>query len=98
MQNPNVKLFFKLPSKFQIPTPIGNYNPDWGYILEEEDMISKEIKKTMYFIGESKTSKDQMDLRGSEFHKIQYSKKHFDVISGDDKNTQYKHLAHPREI
>ena len=98
LQNPNVKLFFKLPSKFQIPTPIGNYNPDWGYILEEEDMISKEIKKTMYFVGESKTSKDQMDLRGSEFHKIQYSKKHFDVISGDDKNTQYKHLAHPREI
>ena len=61
-------------------------------------MISKEIKKTMYFVGESKTSKDQMDLRGSEFHKIQYGKKHFDVISGDDKNTQYKHLAHPREI
>ena len=96
--DPRVKLFFKLPSKFKIPTPIGSYNPDWGYILEEKDMISGKIKKTMYFVGESKTSKDQMDLRGSEFHKIQYSKKHFDVIAKDSEDTQYKHLAHPGEI
>ena len=26
--DPNVKFFFKLPSDFKIPTPIGNYNPD----------------------------------------------------------------------
>ena len=50
--DPRVKLFFKLPSKFKIPTPIGNYNPDWGYILEEKDMISGNIKKIMYFVGE----------------------------------------------
>tara|TARA_B100000989_G_C19529698_1_gene468906 strand:+ start:2129 stop:4840 length:2712 start_codon:yes stop_codon:yes gene_type:complete len=96
--DPRVKLFFKLPSKFKIPTPIGSYNPDWGYILEEKDMISGKIKKTMYFVGESKTSKDEMGLRGSEFHKIQYSKKHFDVIAKDSEDTQYKHLAHPSEI
>ena len=96
--DPRVKLFFKLPSKFKIPTPIGNYNPDWGYILEEKDMISGNIKKIMYFVGESKTSTDQMDLRGSEFHKIQYCKKHFDVIAKDSEDTQYRHLGHPSEI
>ena len=96
--DPRVKLFFKLPSKFKIPTPIGTYNPDWGYILEEKDMISGNIKKIMYFVGESKTSTDQMDLRGSEFHKIQYCKKHFDVIAKDSEDTQYRHLGHPSEI
>lgn len=36
-----VKLFFKIPDKFKIPTPIGNYNPDWAVYVENEN--EKEI-------------------------------------------------------
>ena len=32
--------FFKLPSWFKIPTPIGNYNPDWAVLLEKDKKIS----------------------------------------------------------
>lgn len=29
--DPDVKLFFKIPKRFTIETPIGTYNPDWLY-------------------------------------------------------------------
>jgi hypothetical protein len=28
-----VRFFFKLPSRFKIPTPLGNYNPDWAVLV-----------------------------------------------------------------
>lgn len=80
LDNPNIKLFVKLPSKFYVPTPIGNYNPDWGYIKEEKDPITKELKQTLYLVGETKTSKDEFDLRGREWFKIECSKKHFKLL------------------
>ena len=30
--DPDVKMFFKIPSRFKIETPIGTYNPDWGRV------------------------------------------------------------------
>ena len=27
--DPDVKMFLKLPSRFKVDTPIGSYNPDW---------------------------------------------------------------------
>jgi type III restriction enzyme len=29
------EMFFKIPSRFKIETPIGTYNPDWAVYLEK---------------------------------------------------------------
>lgn len=68
----DVKLYFKLPNWFKIPTPIGNYNPDWALVLEDE--------KKIYFVVETKeTETAQVDLstRGYERLKIKCGKAHF---------------------
>ena len=33
--DPDVKMFFKIPDNFKIDTPIGNYNPDWAVFLNK---------------------------------------------------------------
>ena len=100
LNNPNIKLFVKLPSKFFIPTPIGNYNPDWGYVKEEKNPMSGKVEKTLYFIGETKTSKEEIDLRGREWFKIKCSEKlSKDIFENREvKDTQYKHLTKVSEV
>ena len=73
----DVKLFFKIPDKFKIPTPIGNYNPDWAVYVENEN------EKKLYFVIETKGSTNFMDLRDRESIKIQCGKKHFQAIGAD---------------
>lgn len=75
--NKQVKLFFKIPDKFKIPTPIGNYNPDWAVYVENEN------EKKLYFVIETKGSTSFMDLRDKESIKIQCDKKHFQAIGAD---------------
>ncbi|MEA3353607.1 MAG: DEAD/DEAH box helicase family protein [Campylobacterota bacterium] len=98
VDNPNIKLFVKLPNKFFIPTPIGNYNPDWGYIKEEKNPMSGKIERTLYFVGETKTTKEEFDLRPREMFKIKCSEKHFEHTLRDTPNTQYKLLSKVEEV
>lgn len=100
LRNPNVKLFVKLPNKFFIPTPIGNYNPDWGYIKEEKNQMTGKIEKTLYFIGETKTSKEEIDLRGREWFKIECGLKlNRDIFDKREiEDTKYKHLSKISEV
>ncbi len=72
--DPDVKLFFKIPDKFKISTPIGPYNPDWAVYVENEH------EKKMYFVIETKGSKDKGQLRSNEWDKIQCGKKHFEAL------------------
>ena len=73
-----VKFYFKLPEWFKIPTPVGNYNPDWAIVFEGE--------KKIYFVTETKfTGTPTVDfekLRDSERRKIHCGEKHFAVLSG----------------
>ena len=62
--NKQVKLFFKIPDKLKIPTPIGNYNPDWAVYVENDN------EKKLYFVIETKGSTNFMDLRDRESIKI----------------------------
>ncbi len=62
--NKQVKLFFKIPDKFKIPIPIGNYNPEWAVYAENEN------EKKLYFVIETKGSTNFMDLRDRESIKI----------------------------
>lgn len=68
-----VKFYFKLPDWFKIPTPIGNYNPDWAVVFEDE--------KRVYFVAETKdTGTPVVDLNKlppSEKKKIQCGEAHF---------------------
>ena len=72
--DPDVKMFFKLPSRFKVDTPIGTYNPDWAVYVEIDGM------KKMYFVLETKGSMNLFDLRESESLKIRCGKAHFKAI------------------
>lgn len=74
----DVKLFLKLPSKFKIPTPVGDYNPDWAILKHEngEDRI--------YMIRETKSTQDEIKRRPTENAKIKSATKHFEAIGIPD--------------
>ncbi len=72
--DPDVKMFFKLPNRFQIDTPIGTYNPDWAVYVEIDGM------KKLYFILETKGSTSELNLRGREMLKIRCGKAHFQAV------------------
>ena len=59
-----IKYFLKLPNWFKIPTPFGNYNPDWA-ILAERDNSSK-----LYFIVDTKTTREKGSLKPAEQDKL----------------------------
>ncbi len=65
----NVKLFFKLPRGFKVPTPIGNYVPDWAVVFEND--------KRIYFVIETKGVRDPQLLREVENMRIKCGEKHF---------------------
>ena len=73
----DVKLFFKIPDKFKILTPIGNYTPDWAVYVETEN------EKKLYFVIETKGSTNYLDLRDRESIKIKCGKKHFEALGQD---------------
>ncbi len=72
-----VVVYAKLPKGFFIPTPVGNYNPDWAIVFEEDKV------KHVYFIAETKGSMESMELRGIEQAKVYCAKKHFEQISNN---------------
>ena len=73
----NIILYAKLPPWFKIPTPIGNYNPDWAVLLD------KEGEQKLYFVLETKGNIEKESLRQSEADKIKCGKKHFEALSQD---------------
>ena len=75
--DPDVKMFFKLPVRFKIDTPIGSYNPDWAVYLD------KNGEEKLYFVLETKGSTSKMDLRTKEQLKIHCGKEHFRALKED---------------
>ncbi|MCR4681090.1 MAG: DEAD/DEAH box helicase family protein [Bacteroidales bacterium] len=71
-----VCVYAKLPRSFQIPTPVGNYAPDWAIAFNDNMGI-----KHVFFIAETKGSMDSMQLKGVEKAKIDCAKKLFNNIS-----------------
>ena len=80
----NIEFYFKLPNKFKIPTPIGNYNPDWAVVFKGE--------KKVYFVAETKS--EGQELRGSEKLKIKCGKAHFEKFEG----VIYRKVSKVREL
>lgn len=79
----DVALYFKLPSWFKVPTPIGNYNPDWAVVMKNRERV--------YFVAETKNTgkgiQDGVDLDKlslPEQQKIECAQTHFDLFDDVD--------------
>jgi type III restriction enzyme len=72
-QREDIKLFVKLPSWFQIDTPLGRYNPDWAIVKHED--------ATIYMVRETKGTRDFLKLRTSEADKVRCGAKHFEALN-----------------
>jgi type III restriction enzyme len=66
------------PNGFKIPTPLGNYNPDWAIVFNTDKF------KYVYFIAETKGSMETLQLKEIEQKKISYAKKHFEALDHAD--------------
>ena len=73
-----VLVYAKLPNAFKIPTPVGNYNPDWAIVFDTDKF------KYIYFIAETKGTMETIQLKKIEERKINYAKKHFDSLGHAD--------------
>ncbi|HET9034079.1 MAG TPA: DEAD/DEAH box helicase family protein [Dokdonella sp.] len=71
----DVVVYAKLPRGFLIPTPVGDYNPDWAITFKEGAI------KHIYFVAETKGSMSSMELREIEKTKIQCARKFFDKMN-----------------
>jgi type III restriction enzyme len=72
-----VIVYAKLPRGFTIPTPGGNYNPDWAIALEANGV------REIYFVAETKGAAEDEELRASEKQNIDSAKRYFeDVATG----------------
>lgn len=73
-----IKLYFKLPEWFKIPTPIGSYNPDWAVVFEDD--------KRIYFVAETKdtgtSTIDLNKLHPNEKQKIKCGIANFKTMDG----------------
>ena len=85
-----IKFYFKLPNWFKIPTPIGNYNPDWALVFEDD--------RKVYFVAETRdTGTPRVDL--SKLHpdeqlKIKCGKAHFNEFA----NLEYDVVSRVGEL
>ena len=70
-----VVVYAKLPRGFFIPTPVGDYNPDWAISFKQGAV------KHIYFIAETKGSMSSMELRAIEKSKIDCARKFFAEIN-----------------
>lgn len=89
----NIVLYTKLPSSFKIDTPIGNYNPDWALVYKTSN------GHKVYFVIETKSTKDQFDRRGKENYKINCAKLHFEALNeGQDEKLRYEVAIKHKDI
>jgi type III restriction enzyme len=72
--DPDVRMFFKIPRKFKIETPLGTYNPDWAVLLERDGTTK------LYSVQEAKGDTSPFNLRTTEKLKIHCGKQHFKTL------------------
>ena len=75
--NRDVLVYVKLPRWFKIPTPLGNYNPDWAILINDDG------KEKFYFVTETKGVR--RGNRTTEEKKIDCGIEHFKAVGEDVK-------------
>ena len=79
-----VKVYAKLPGWFQVPTPLGPYNPDWAVLIENDD------SERLYFVAETKGTSHLADLRPNERAKVECGKLHFGTLEVGENPAKYR--------
>lgn len=79
-----VCVYAKLPRGFHIPTPVGNYAPDWAIAFYEGTV------KHIFFVAETKGTMESLNLRPIEKAKIDCAKKLFEEMSSGQ--VKYEHV------
>ncbi|NYG55290.1 type III restriction-modification system endonuclease [Nocardioides perillae] len=77
-----VVVYSKLPRGFFIPTPVGDYNPDWAIAFRDDTTKIKHV----YFVAETKGSMSTLQLKGVENAKIECAKKFFASLNTRSEN------------
>lgn len=80
-----VVVYAKLPRGFLIPTPVGDYNPDWAISFKAGSV------RHIYFVAETKGSMSSLKLREIEQKKIDCARKFFEEISSRITEDQVKY-------
>lgn len=78
--NSDVLCFLKFPTWYKIPTPIGNYEPDFGIVLRRKQLLGSGEDKEYFFVIEIKGTEDITDIRALTPHekaRIEFAIKHF---------------------
>ncbi len=70
--------YAKLPKTYVIPTPVGNYSPDWAIAFKEGTV------KHVFVVAETKGTMESLQLRPIEQAKIMCARKLFNEISTDN--------------
>ena len=73
----DIEVYAKLPKSFSIPTPVGDYTPDWAIAFKQGTV------KHIYFIAETKGGVTSMEFRKIEESKITCAQKFFAKITSD---------------
>ncbi len=73
-----VCVYAKLPRAFRIPTPVGNYLPDWAIVF------NKGTVRHIFSVAETKGAMESSELRPIEQAKIACAKKLFNEMFGGD--------------
>jgi type III restriction enzyme len=81
--NGAVKVYAKLPGWFQVPTPLGSYNPDWAVLVETDE------GERLYFVVETKSELHEEMLRSNEQAKIKCGRAHFKALTVGEPSAKY---------
>jgi type III restriction enzyme len=83
-----VVVYTKLPRGFFIPTPVGDYNPDWAIAFRDDVTNIKHV----YFVAETKGSMSTLQLKGVENAKIECARKFFAALNAksEDEGVRYE--------
>ncbi len=91
----DVKLYVKLPGWFTVPTPVGDYNPDWAIVMELRDEFGNPTgEELLYLVRETKDTTDLEELRPDEARKIHCGERHFQDALGVD----YRVVTNARDL
>jgi type III restriction enzyme len=82
-KNTAVKVYAKLPTWFEVPTPLGAYRPDWAVLVQEDD------RERLYLVVETKSTLFADALRSAEAAKILCGAAHFDALATGDSPARY---------
>ncbi len=67
----HVKLFTKLPRRFRVRTPVGEYSPDWAIVYDDNGT------ERLYLVRETKGTTRLNDLPWEQAMRIRFARQHF---------------------